>query len=221
MRCSHGLEYRISADGLAVLCGIGICTDEHVSIPSEVDGYPVIGIAEKAFVRCEQIRSVSLPLSVTFIDNQAFAWCRNLTDVRALNLFEIGDRAFIGCDRLSSISFGNKLEVIGEKAFSYCSSLSSVALPDSLVRLGSSAFEGCRKLCRICLSDNLKFIENGTFYACEGLCKVILPSSLEYVDEYAFAYCSSLVEMDVPSKTVINKDAFFECASFPRNKKVS
>lgn len=210
MRYSHGLEYRVSKSGVAVLCGIGNCFDEHIVIPSSVEGYAIVGIGEKAFARCLQVKSVTLPSSICFVSDNAFAWCRNLTEVNAHDISEIGNRAFMGCDALASVSFGDRLERIGEKAFAYCPSLISVALPDSLTRLGVAAFEGCRNLTEISLSDNLSIIENSTFYACDSLGKVNLPSHLEFIDEYAFAYCSSIGEMDIPTKTVINRDAFFE-----------
>ena len=220
MRVSCGLEYTVMKSGIAILNGIGNCLDEHIVVPSEVCGYPVVGIGEKAFTRSLQIKSVTLPASVNFVESQAFAWCKELIFIKISGAAMISDRAFMGCDKLKLVSL-EATEVIGEKAFAYCPALNYVTLPDSLQRICPSAFEGCRALKYISIPDNVKIIENGTFYACSSLCKVILPSSLEYVDEYAFAYCSSLVEMDVPSKTVINKDAFFECASFPKNKKVS
>ena len=211
MRYSHGLEYTVSKDGVAVLCGIGNCTDEHIVIPPEVDGFTVVGVENKAFYR-SQIKSIELPSSVRFIRSQAFAWCRQLVEVKALNISEIGDRAFMGCDKLLNISFGNRLESIGQKSFAYCPSLLSIALPNSLTRLGSASFEGCRNLERICLSDNISIIENGTFYACGNLRQIIFPSKLEFIDEFAFAYCTSLSKLEFPKNTVVNRDAFFECA---------
>jgi hypothetical protein len=210
MRYSHGLEYRVSKSGVAVLCGVGNCFDEHIVIPSSVEGYTVVGVSEKAFARCLQVKSVTLPSSICFVGDNAFAWCRNLKEVNARGLSEIGSRAFMGCDALTDVSFGDQIEKIGEKAFAYCPSLISVTLPDSLTRLGAAAFEGCRNLAEISLSDNLAIIENSTFYACDNLYKISLPSGLEFIDEYAFAYCSSIGEMNLPTKTVINRDAFFE-----------
>lgn len=220
MKYSHGLEYKVSKSGVAVLCGIGNCTDEHLIIPSFVEDFPIVGVAEKAFARCLQIKSISLPSSVTYVSDQAFAWCRNIEEVRFETVSEVGNRAFMGCDKLSCISFGNKLETIGDKAFAYCPSLSSVSLPDSLTSLGSASFEGCRNLVSITISSGISIIENGTFYACESLSQISLPKTLEYIDEYAFAYCASINEMNIPTKTVINRDAFFEC-SLNKNGKAS
>lgn len=221
MRVSRGLEYAVSKSGVAILRSIGNCTDEHIVVPSAVEGYPVVGVAEKAFARSTHIKSVTLPASVRFIEAQAFAWCRELTYVKLTSTHEIGTRAFMGCDKLSWVDLGNALEEIGEKAFAYCPALSNVDLPDTVSRLCSAAFEGCRNLCTASLSRSLKIIENSTFYACESLRRVELPSKLEYIDECAFAYCSSLVDMDVPAKTVINNQAFFECRSIAYEVRVS
>ena len=221
MRASQGLEYRVNEYGVAVLCGIGCCTDEHIIVASDFEGYAVKEIAEKAFCRVDRIKSVSIPSSVTIIGDQAFSWCRSLVRINATDVEKIGDRAFMGCEKLTSFSFGFKLEEIGEKAFAYCSSILAAALPDSVCSIGKSAFEGCRNIGKIYVSDNVSVIESGTFYSCDKLRKVILPSDLEYIDEYAFAYCISLLDMDIPHKTVINKDAFFECGNLSRDGKVS
>ena len=83
--------------------------------------------------------------------------------------------------------------------------------------MGASVFEGCRNLKTVSLPQNLKIIANSTFYACTALERVIMPQALAYVDELAFAYCIALEYPVIPEKTVINRDAFFECG----NRKIS
>lgn len=220
-KATKGLEYSLLDGGVAVLVGVGYCEQEHIVLPSFVGGFPVVGVAEKAFCRSTQIKSIHLPLSVKFVDSEAFAWCRNLERVAFKNVLEIGERAFMGCDRLSSIEFGSELEMVDEKAFAYCSAITSLDLPESLTSIGESAFEGCRNLRSVTLPDHIKVIQNSTFSACGNLCRVKLPRRLEYIDEYAFAYCTSITEMLIPSKTVLNADAFFECGSLSRKGIVS
>ncbi len=221
MRRSHGLEYKLSDNGAAVLCGIGSCESDFIYVPESVDGFTVIGVEKKAFCRCEQIKGVVLPSSVKYIAAQAFAWCRNLESIVLDGAVEIKDRAFIGCDKLSKVKFGSALEAIGEKAFAHCPAVTEAQFPDSLELLGSGAFEGCRNLRSVSLSDNVRVIENGTFYGCTSLQKVSLPENLEYIDEYAFAYCISIADMNIPSKTVINCEAFFESENICLGDKVS
>ena len=61
------LEYRGSA--------------ENLTIPSEIDGHTVKGIGSKAFYGNTSLASVTIPDSVTYIDEYAFADCVNLKSV--------------------------------------------------------------------------------------------------------------------------------------------
>ena len=221
MNISRGLEYTVIENGVAILRGIGNCLDEHIVVPSTVQGYPVVGVAEKAFERNDVIKSITLPCSVENIGKMAFAWCRNLESVRAEGVICIDNRAFMGCDRLQILAFGDYLETIGDKVFSYCAFLTSLTLPRHTETIGTAAFEGCRNLKKIILPSAVKIIENSTFYACTSLWSVKLPNHLEYIDEYAFAYCISITEMNLSPKTVVNNDAFFECGKLLGDGKVS
>ena len=208
---SSGLEYRTIAENKLSLCGIGTCLDEHIVIPECVDGATVISVDSCAFIRNTKIKSITLPASVDYIGAEAFAWCINLQSVTLGGIVTIAERVFMGCDALTSLELGNRLETVGEKAFAYCPRLCSVTLPESLYSLGVSAFDGCRRLKEIKLPSTLKMIENGTFYACTELRSINIPTTLEYIDEFAFAYCTSLDIQSLPLRTIINRYAFFEC----------
>jgi len=220
-RPTNGLEYSLLDGGVAVLVGIGYCNKEHIVVPETISGFTVVGVAEKAFFKSSDLKSIVLPSSVKFIEDQAFAWCSNLEEVIFDGILEIGNRSFIGCDKLKLLSFSNVIEFIGEKAFAYCPSLVSLTIPESVISIGQSAFEGCRSLVSVNISENVRLIENGTFYACTSLRSVTLPRRLEYIDEYAFAYCSAVTDMIIPKKTVVNSDAFFESGNLCRNGFVS
>lgn len=214
---SSGLEYRAIADGMLLLCGIGTCTDEDIVVPESLNSSVVVGVDDSAFIRSNHIKSVILPESVSYIGGSAFAWCRNLTYVKACGAVEISERAFMGCDSLSSVELGDKLEILSAKALAYCSSLQSVSLPDSTYSLGASVFEGCRNIVSIRLPDTLRIIQSGSFYACTSLININAPSSLEYIDEFAFAYCDAIKSFDLPRTALVNKDAFHGCVGHHRN----
>ena len=209
---SIGLEYSISKNCVTV-CSIGSCEDVDIVIPEFIEGKTVVAIADNAFTRNSDIKSVTLPQSLSFIGKSAFAWCRNLERVDAPCVIEICDKAFMGCDSLTDIGLSSKLRCIGDKTFAFCPSLTSASMPNGIIRMGASVFEGCRNLKTVSLPQNLKIIANSTFYACTALERVIMPQALAYVDELAFAYCIALEYPVIPEKTVINRDAFFECGS--------
>ena len=52
----------------------------------------------------------------------------------------IGERAFISCSRLTSITIPNSVTSIGERAFEGCSRLTSITIPNSVTSIGDIAF---------------------------------------------------------------------------------
>ncbi len=96
-----------------------------VVIPSVFNGKPVTSIGFGAFSECT-LKSVTIPSSVTSIEEYAFSWCFSLQSV----LFE----------------GGSKCASIGKEAFEYCSSLTSVTIPSSVMSIGEFAFSGCSSL---------------------------------------------------------------------------
>ena len=58
----------------------------------------------------------------------------------------IGDYAFEYCSRLTSVTIPNSMTSIGSYAFQGCSGLTSVTIPNSVTSIGSYAFSGCSGL---------------------------------------------------------------------------
>lgn len=107
--------------------------EENVDIPAEVNGYTVTGISgwsgkptnshplgaiTGAFKNNKTIKTVVIPDTVKYID----------------------DESFYGCTALESVTFGNGVEEIGDYAFENCTSLSKVYIPVSVKKIGAEAF---------------------------------------------------------------------------------
>lgn len=207
----RSIKYSIEKN-LATVVGTADSNMCDIKIPEVIFGnIKVVGVADKAFFKRADIVKVSLPDSVRFIGKNAFAWCPSLKSIEMRGVKIIDDRAFMGDGRLSEIDLSDKLCEIGDKVFAYCNSLVEVKLPENLEYLGGGVFEGCRYLKYVYIPDNIDVISNGMFYACTSLCEIDVPSYLKYIDEYAFAYCISLEELNLSEKTIINRDAFYEC----------
>lgn len=60
------------------------CTssDENIIIPSEIDGYTVVGIGDKAFNNITSMKTVSLPSTLKMIGDSAFEGCTSLTTIK-------------------------------------------------------------------------------------------------------------------------------------------
>ena len=96
-------EYEVSPDGVIITKYLG--SEKNVTIPSEIDGLPVVSIGYWAF-SVNQLTSVSIPDSVTSIGNQAFL-NNQLTEITIPgSVTHIGATAF-AFNQLTNITIGD------------------------------------------------------------------------------------------------------------------
>ena len=99
---------------------------------------------------------ISIPNSVTSIEDRAFWECSSVTSIILPNsVTSIGGGAFYNCSSLTSITIPNSVTSIGSSAFTDCSSLTSIIIPNSIINIHQNAFYGCCKLSSIVISDKI------------------------------------------------------------------
>ena len=167
---SEGLEYTLSDDGkYYIVAGKGSCESYHIVIPETYKDLPVKEIAEKAFYG-SNIKSVTIPASVTKIGNYAFAKSKSLTQVNtAEGLLEIGTAAFEDCTALKEITIPNTVKTIGVQAFYKCSSITEITIPNGVTTIGFCMFAECSELETIDLPNTLTYIGERAFENCPPL----------------------------------------------------
>ncbi|MBR5947873.1 MAG: leucine-rich repeat protein [Clostridia bacterium] len=95
--------YTVNSDGTITLSAYSGSASDLI-IPEVVDGQSVSGVGNSLFANHSEIRSVSLPSSVTAINAYAFSGCTSLTDiVLPEGLTYLAARAFNGCTSLVSV----------------------------------------------------------------------------------------------------------------------
>ena len=86
-----------------------------------------------AFQYNTQLKSITLPNTITFIDDAAFGGCSNLTEiVIPSGVTTIGGSAFNSCRSLHTITIPKSVTVIEDYTFEYCNSLVNVYYTGSL-----------------------------------------------------------------------------------------
>ena len=162
----------------------------NIEIPAEVNGIPVIGIAESAFEGSKRLQNVSIPSSVK----------------------SIGKRAFYGCKVLYKVELPEGLKEIAESTFEGCEALKSIEIPSSVVKIGNSAFFFCTDVEEILFHEGLKTIGDNAFGACRSVSSLTFPESLKSIGAGAFSYCTWLEEVtDFGGVTSIGDAAFSSC----------
>ncbi len=207
-RESAGLEYNLSPDGTYYSVALGTCTDTQIFIPSIYQDLPVIKIERFAFQYCKALTSITIPDSITIIENSAFLECSNLDSVtfgESSELQSIGDWAFSGCSSLTNITIPNNIKSIGEYSFSICSGITSITIPNAVTNIGKNAFDLCSNLENITVSaDNLYFTSTGGVLYDKDKSRLIkypagksnstftVPNSVANIESSAFHNCTNL-----------------------------
>lgn len=160
---------------------------------------PITKIPANAFLRCNNLLSITIPYSVKSFYTSSFARCPNLNEIKykfstedkrciiikgVLKVFasgglteyeipqgvtKIGKSVFQGCTSLRKIIIPNSVEVIDDCAFQFCRGLQEIVMSDSIIEIGQSAFSNCSKLEKIQIPNRVQKIGDWAFVGCESL----------------------------------------------------
>lgn len=175
-------------------------------------------IPERAFCRCESLKTVTIAPTVTNVEDYAFENCFMLNDFNFKNIKSIGKEAF--CNSvLTKVELPDGFSELGESAF-YLAPVKEISLPASLKNIPRRAFMGTMggKInwrvddesgkVECCVIDTLAFanyIGNEEFCVPEGIEEIkdlafrtgkfktiSLPSTLNSLQASAFYLCNDL-----------------------------
>jgi hypothetical protein len=168
----------------------------NVIIPAVIDGKPVTALEHdgtffmgSVFFDC--LTSVTIPDSVTYIGNRAFARNQLTSVVIPNSVTYIGTYAFWD-NQLTSVTIGSSVISIGKSAFEK-NQLTSVVIPNSVTTIGSMAF-ALNQLTSVTIGSGVTDIGNLAFSnSIEGYATVnpltnitVVPGNTVYVSKNSF-----------------------------------
>lgn len=213
------LDYYILKDGESEFvvddrtywCGIKayLGNDTNITIPDKINGIEVASINERCFEN-SNIESVTLPSSVTSIEQQAFYGCDNLKSINLSNVKFIGTEAFTNCPSLTDNIDLSSVEMISERGLAgtyfktmnlpKCTDIRDSAFEDctmqkivlnSAKNLGSNAFKNCKNL-EMIYAPKVKGFDGCS--GCTNLKTIFVPMATGIttdISSNATIYCSS------------------------------
>lgn len=190
-------------------------------------------IAQNAFNNREQLKSATLPNSLTVIGGGAFSGCCNLVSINLpTTITYMGASALSGCSSLESIDIPDSITNLNSYTFSGCSSLKYIDIPENIKTIEHSAFSGCKKLETVTFKDNeapITIFRSDINYKFDifdncPLKEIYLGRNLffsgetEYSDSKSCFQGISTIENVIfgSDKTQIEESLFFECSSLSR-----
>ena len=181
-------------------------------------------IGELAFNNNKNLKILSIPNSVKYIEQEAFKDCERLVTQIPTSLICLGNRAFSGCQSLQQLEIPATTVEIGTDAFYGCSSLREINVKeDNPVYSSMSGIVYNKDLTEflfvpqgiegeVTIPEGITELPDRIFYRCSALCSITFPEGLTSIGKNAFFNCSSLTEITLPEGlTSIGDWAFNQC----------
>lgn len=233
-------EYRINGFGHAVITKYklgGYAQYQDLVVPSILDGHPVIGIDDYAFLDAPHLRTLQIGWNIEEIQPYAFEGIDKtviLTPRNSSAAYRIEEDGRIRWDTYESEETDNIEPIAPNKIFTNGNYRYEI-LPDGTARIieykddgteelaipafldgipvtviGASAFSRASAI-RITVPEGVERIEKSAFLACFKLLGIKLSSSLRIIDNRAFSFCSNLGIQLPPNLEYIGAFAFQNC----------
>ena len=199
-----------------------------LNIPSELEGYTVVSLGEKAFANMINVEVVNIPNTVTNIGKRCFYACTNLEMVNlTTSVTSFGENAFAFTPWLLTMrnATGNKMVIINDILIDGRACSGDVVVPDGVTRINDGAFYSALTINKkeqiagslitgITIPSSVKEIGDFAFCMNEHLKKVEFNSGLKSIGEQAFAGCLELETLDLPATVSwVAGGAFYKCGN--------
>lgn len=171
-------------------------------------------IGAYAFYKLAEVKDISLPTTISKIEDYAFYESGIDEIVLPTSLESIGEYAFANSE-ISHVKFNDVLTSIGKYAFYRAMNLSYVDLSKTkLTSIANSAFEDCISINEVIFSQTVTSIGHKAFKKCQKLHSIILHDNILSIGEEAFAEANeaSYVSLGRSLKAIGHK-AFMNCVS--------
>lgn len=185
-----------------------------------------VTLGHQNFIRCSSLTTVNIS-QVTTIGANVFNGCSSLEYCNGpnstrgeLNLpnltVTLGDGAFKGCTKLTSVASLGSITSIGDSAFENCTTLATINIPITVISIGDNAFYNTAWYNTLYSNSSDGFIVIGaTAYAYKGTLptSITIPNNVKCIGANLFN-SSSITDVTIPSGVLeIKYRAFRNCAN--------
>lgn len=186
--------------------------------------FKVTSIKHGVFQRCP-ITSISIPPTLKFIGNDAFAFCSSydltkvfITDLSAWcnidfedNPLLVAGHLYLNGEEITELEIPGDITEIKANTFIGFIAMTELTIPETVMSIGAKAFAYCRGLKTLTIPDSVKEIGEGAFIE-SGLVTVDTGNGVETLGRTVFESCKSLTQITLgESLNEIGEAAFRSC----------
>lgn len=192
----------------------GLC-DGHDALKAVKLSESLTTIPERMFRGCKALEEITIPASVTSIEEYAFhgSGLRAIHIPDTVTTFSHG--IFFECKALADVRLPSSLKTLPSSIFMGCASLRTVSLPDGITEIESLSFSGCKSLSSLTIPRSVTKIGDGAFDECASLESLEIPDSVTSIGERVFDK-SGLVTLEIPDSVTEFNCSFGECAALTK-----
>lgn len=214
-----GTRFQLGCDGESALTQSEVdLGGNNGMLSSAVVGscWTVVSIGENAFANETSLTAITLPNTITRLEDCSFYGCTSLSNTNFLpsGLEFIGDNAFSGCTSIKSVIFPNSVTTLESGIFARCTSLSSITWGNSMSYVGNYNFSHCTSLSGVSFANtNITQIRGSAFLNCTNISSINWGNVTD-VGDSSFIGCISLTSLTIPNRvTNLGVSAFMNCTS--------
>ena len=202
-----------------------LCIAQHLFVDGEEvidlvipEGTTTIG--RYTFQYCKNIKSVSIPNSLTNIKSGAFAECEGLNAVHVssigswcniafgeiqsghgygVNPLNVAHHLYMNGEEVRDLVIPSNVNAICDGLFSNCGELTSVKIEEGATTIGESAFYLCNNIKTVDIPNSVTEIGISAFQGCSAITTINIGNGVTSIGQNAFNGCSGLVTMTIPS----------------------
>ena len=182
------------ATNFGYIFGAGSCFYNDYYVPASLKNVIItsaVTINKNAFHYCYNIKSITIPHTVTSIGNSAFSGCNSVKNVHYTGTIKDWCRISFADETSNPMNAGANLYINNEI-------VTDLVLPGTITDVNEYAFYGCSSLVSLTIGNGVTSIGHNAFYKCANLKSVVIPDSVTSIGSSAFERCNSLESITLP-----------------------
>lgn len=222
----EGWEYTVTTYRNVVITGYA-GTKTEVTVPTQIEGMPVIAIENRAFQDNVNLEAITIASGVTRIGKSAFAGCSGLKHVSIpSSLIMAQESAFSGCVALEDVhiedlsawcnidfnNFASNPLFYADMLYVAGQQTTNLVIPEDVDTIAAYTFYGYDSMTAVNISSSVTNIGTSAFSSCGGLTTITIPDSVTSIGDGAFAGCINLERIYIGKNVKnIGSRAFVNC----------